>query len=128
MNTEKLLTVVKNTLEEKKAQDIQILDVREFSSITDFMVVATGKTARQVVALAQYVIQEAKSHGHRPLGDEGSNLGEWILVDLGDIIVHLMQPVTREFYQLEKLWSDMGKDVRFTELRTQVEEKAIALD
>jgi ribosome-associated protein len=128
MNTEQLLTIVKDTLEDKKAENIEILDVRNFSNITDFMVVATGKSARQVMALAQYVIEQAKSHDHRPLGDEGSNLGEWILVDLGDIIVHVMQPVTREFYQLEKLWSDLGEGVQFTQLTAQVAESAMPLD
>ena len=78
MNTEKLLTVVQNALEEKKAKDIKILDVHQFSSITDFMVVATGRTARQAIALAQYVIEKAKSYGHRPLGDEGRDLNPGI--------------------------------------------------
>jgi ribosome-associated protein len=108
METEQLLTLTKNALEDKKAKDIKILDVRKFSSITDFMVVATGNTARHVTALAQNVIAEAKAHKHRPLGEEGGNVSEWILVDLGDIIVHLMQPETRDFYQLEKLWADMS--------------------
>ena len=107
MNTEKLLTVVQNALEDKKGKDIKILNVRQLSDITDFMVVATGRTARQVIALAQHVIEQAKSNGHRPLGDEGGDVGEWVLVDLGDVIVHVMQPQTRDFYQLEKLWSEV---------------------
>ncbi|MCK5720388.1 MAG: ribosome silencing factor [Thiomargarita sp.] len=102
-----LLTIVQDALEDKKAQDITILDVRKRSSITDFMVVATGRTARQVIALAQNVIQEAKSFGHRPLGEEGRDVGEWVLVDLGDILVHIMQAETRDFYQLEKLWKNI---------------------
>jgi ribosome-associated protein len=108
METEQLLTLTKNALEDKKAKDIKILDVRKFSSITDFMIVATGNTGRHVKALAQNVITEAKANKHRPLGEEGGNISEWILVDLGDIIVHLMQPDTRDFYQLEKLWADMS--------------------
>jgi len=107
MNTEKLLTVVQNALEDKKGKDIKILNVRQLSDITDFMVVATGRTARQVIALAQHVIEQAKSNGHRPLGDEGGDVGEWVLVDLGDVIVHVMQPQTRDFYQLEKLWDEV---------------------
>jgi len=107
MNTEKLLTVVQNALEDKKGKDIKILNVRQLSDITDFMVVATGRTARQVIALAQHVIEQAKSNGHRPLGDEGGDVGEWVLVDLGDVIVHVMQPQTRDFYQLEKLWNEV---------------------
>jgi len=112
MNTEKLLKIVKKTLEDKKATNIRVLEVGRISSITDFMVVATGKTARQVIALAHYVREKAKSHKQPILGQEGTNTGEgeWALVDLGEVIVHVMQPETREFYQLEKLWSDMGKD------------------
>jgi ribosome-associated protein len=108
MQIEQLLTLTKNALEDKKAKDIKILDVRKISSFTDFMIVATGNTARHVKALAQNVIAEAKANKYRPLGEEGDNTSEWILVDLGDIIVHLMQPDTRDFYQLEKLWADMG--------------------
>jgi ribosome-associated protein len=108
MNAEKLLTVVQNALEDKKATDIKILDVHKICSFTDFMVIATGRTARQVSALARHVIEESKSYEHRPLGDEGTQVGEWALVDLGDIIVHVMQPQTRDFYQLEKLWGEIG--------------------
>lgn len=115
MDTKQLLAIAKNALEDKKATDIKVLDVRHFSSITDFMIVATGKTARQVFALAQQVIEKAKSHGHRPYGED-THVGEWALVDLGDVIVHIMQPQTRDFYQLEKLWSDMGKETQLSQL------------
>jgi ribosome-associated protein len=118
MDTDKLLKIVKNALEDKKAKDIKILNVSKFSSITDFMVVATGNTARQVVALAQHVIEQAKTHGHRLLGEEGGNVGEWVLVDLGDIIVHVMQPQTRDFYQLEKLWSELGTEAMLNQVST----------
>jgi ribosome-associated protein len=116
MDTNKLLKIVQNALEDKKAKDIQILDVSKISTIADFMVVATGNTARQVIALAQHVIEKAKQRGHRYFGEEGADVGEWVLVDLGDIIVHVMQPETRDFYQLEKFWGvggeawDKGKD------------------
>ena len=110
MKTEKLLTIVQNALEDKKGKDIKTLDVHKISSFTDFMVIVTGRTARQVSALAQHVIEESKSYGYRPLGDEGSQAGEWALVDLGDIIVHVMQPQTRDFYQLEKLWGEMDNE------------------
>ncbi len=105
MNTEKLLQIVRQTLEDKKATNIKVLDVGKISSITDFMIVATGNTARQVIALAGYVRENAKLHQQPILGEEGTNTGEWALVDLGEVIVHIMQPETREFYQLEKLWS-----------------------
>jgi ribosome-associated protein len=113
MNTEQLLILVETALDEKKAKDIKILDVRHLNSITDFMIIASGNTDRQVNALVQHVIHQAKMHGHQPLGEEGSQVGEWALVDLGDIIVHVMQPRVRDFYQLEKLWNDMGKDMLF---------------
>jgi ribosome-associated protein len=117
MKSEKLLSVVKKALEDKKATEIKILDVHKFSSITDFMVVATGRSARQVVALAQYVIEKAKSRGHRPLGNEGTNSGEWVLVDLGDVIVHVMQPQIRDFYRLEKLWAELGEDMSLKQIQ-----------
>jgi ribosome-associated protein len=121
MDTEKLLILVKNALEEKKAKDIKVLDVHKLSSFTDFMVVATGNTARQVVALAQNVIEDAKKQGLQPLGEEGRQGGEWILVDLGDVIVHIMQPQTRDFYKIEKLWSEMGGDAHLNQLREEGE-------
>ncbi len=107
MNIEQLLTIVKDALEDKKAENIEVLDVRNKSNITDFMVVATGNTSRQVIALSHHIVEKAKSFGQRPLGEEGCNVGEWALVDLGDIIVHIMQPETRDFYQLERLWSEV---------------------
>ncbi|MCK5716084.1 MAG: ribosome silencing factor [Thiomargarita sp.] len=117
METQQILNLATNALEDKKAQNITILDVRKCSSITDFMIVATGRTARQVSALSQHVIAEMKSNGERPLGDEGIKQGEWALVDIGDVIVHIMQPETREFYQLEKLWGELGD--KSAQLETQ---------
>ncbi|MDM8559795.1 ribosome silencing factor [Candidatus Parabeggiatoa sp. HSG14] len=117
MDIEHLLKIVNDALEDKKAKDIQVLDVRDMSNITDFMVVATGRSPRQVNALARHVYEQSKANGHQPFGEEGDTLGEWVLVDLGDVIVHVMQPQTREFYQLEKLWSKMGGDIRLKELR-----------
>lgn len=102
--TNPLLSIVINTLEDTKAQDIKVLNVKKISNITDIMIIATGTSNRQVISIAQRVIENAKAKGFRPLGDEGSETGEWVLVDLGDVIVHLMQPEIRDFYQLEKLW------------------------
>jgi ribosome-associated protein len=123
MENEQLLELVQNALEDKKAQDIKILDVRQFSSITDFMVIASGNTDRQVVALAQHVAEQAKAKGHPPLGEEGANVGEWILIDLGDVIVHVMQPRTRDFYQLEKLWGDMANEAGMTNAESKTKDK-----
>lgn len=103
--TRQLIKIVNDALEEQKALDILVIDVREISSITDVMMIASGRSDRQVKAIAEKVIQSAKEAGQRPLGIEGLQQGEWILVDLGDVILHVMHPTTRAYYQLEKLWS-----------------------
>lgn len=91
-------------LEELKGLDISVLDVREQTSFTDYMVLASGRSDRHVKSLAQKVQLAAKEHGIDILGVEGERGGEWVLVDLNDVVVHVMQPRVREFYQLEKLW------------------------
>jgi ribosome-associated protein len=106
MNTEQLRDLVVDALEDIKAIDIRVLDVRGKSSVTDIMVVASGNTARQVKALSDNVVMKAKQAGVKPLGVEGEQQGEWALVDLGDVVVHIMQPSIRDFYNLEKLWGD----------------------
>jgi len=88
-----------------KAQDLTVLDVRDIASFTDLMVVASGASTRQVKALADKVIERCRLAGIRPLGVEGEREAEWVLVDLGDIVVHVMLPQTRAFYNLEKLWA-----------------------
>ena len=100
----KLLEAVTNALDDGKAEDIKVLDVRKLTSIADFMVVATGRSSRQVKALADRVAEAARKKKVRPLGTEGQQSSEWVLVDLGDVIVHVMQPEPRSFYQIEKLW------------------------
>lgn len=101
---ETLLELVTMSLDKGKAQDVRILDVRGMTSITDYMVVASGRSARQVKALKDLVIEAAREQQVRPLGVEGESTGEWVLIDFGDVIVHTMRPETRDFYQLEKLW------------------------
>ncbi|MFQ5659010.1 MAG: ribosome silencing factor [Gammaproteobacteria bacterium] len=91
-------------LDELKAVDIQVLDVQNLTSITDIMIIASGRSGRQVKALAEKVIETSKELGMPPLGVEGERQAEWILVDIGDVVAHLMHPVTRDYYQLEKLW------------------------
>ena len=104
MTAEQLCELVVEALEDLKAKDIKVLDVRGKSSITDMMVVASGTSDRQVRALADSVIEKAKQHNIQPLGVEGQQAGEWIVVDLVDVVVHIMLPQVRDFYNLEKLW------------------------
>ena len=100
-----LLGITQNALADLKAVDPIVLDVRQLSSVTDWMVVASGTSSRHVKSLANSVLMEAKAQGARPLGVEGAGVGEWVLVDFGDVVVHVMQPATSSFYDLERLWS-----------------------
>jgi len=105
MNLEKLAELIIETLEDNKATNILTLDVRELTSVTDLMIIASGTSSKQVTAIAEKLIEKAKKNNVPPYGSEGKEYGEWVLVDLGDIIVHIMHPTTRAHYQLEKLWS-----------------------
>jgi ribosome-associated protein len=111
MKTEALVDLVVDALDDLKAQDIRVLDVRNKTSITDVMVFATGTSNRQVKSLADHVMDKAKQAGVPPVGMEGIEQGEWALMDLGDVVVHIMQASVRSFYQLEKLWeTDSSQD------------------
>ncbi|MDB5987330.1 MAG: rsfS [Nevskia sp.] len=103
-----LTKLVVAALEDLKAVDIKVLDVRDLTVITDTMVICTGTSNRHVKSLAQNVLDEARAKGFRPIGIEGLAEGEWVLVNLNGVLVHVMQLQTRAFYQLEKLW-DMGQ-------------------
>ncbi len=105
MNSENLCALVVAALADIKAQDIIKLDVRDMTKVTDYMVVASGTSNRHVRALVDNVAEEARKSGHRPIGVEGESGGEWVLLDLQDVLVHVMLPKVREFYNLEKLWS-----------------------
>ena len=105
MNSKQLCTLVVDALEDIKAQDIVQLDVRDMTTVTDYMIVASGTSNRHVKALVENVAEKAKEAGHKPIGVEGEEGGEWVLLDLQDALVHVMQPRVREFYNLEKLWS-----------------------
>ena len=98
-----------NALDELKAKDIREIDVRGKTSIADLLVIASGTSARHVKSIADEVVKFAKQAGVMPLGVEGQVEAEWVLVDLGDIIVHIMLPRIREFYGLERLWT-LGDD------------------
>lgn len=101
--------IVIDALEDIKGIDIIELDVRELTSIVDTMVIATGTSSRQVKALADNVEKKAKEAGFRPLSSEGRDSADWILIDFGDMAVHLMLPETRELYDLERLWSKIPR-------------------
>lgn len=105
MNSEQLTNLIVDVLDDIKAQDIVKLDVRDMTTVTDYMVIASGTSSRHVQALVDNVAEKAKQAGHKPIGVEGEDGGEWILLDLEDALVHVMLPKVREFYNLEKLWS-----------------------
>jgi ribosome-associated protein len=105
MNSEELSDLIVDALEEIKGLDIIKLYVRDMTSVTDWMIVASGTSSRHVQALVDNVAEKAKAAGHRPIGIEGESGGEWVLLDLQDALVHVMLPKVREFYNLEKLWS-----------------------
>ncbi|MBA1233899.1 ribosome silencing factor [Stutzerimonas nitrititolerans] len=104
MQNEALVQLVVHALEDLKGTDILSIDVRGKTSVTDFMVIASGTSSRHVKALADNVLEKVKEQGVRPLGSEGLDGGEWGLLDLGDVVVHVMQVPTRQFYDLERLW------------------------
>jgi len=112
IETERLQEIVIDALEDVKGIDIRVLNVYGKTSVTDVLIIVTGNTSRQVKALADAVIQKAKENGLKPLGAEGIEQGEWALVDLGDIVVHIMQPSVRDFYNLEKLWGEDSPAVK----------------
>lgn len=105
----RLRAAVQKALEDIKARDIHEMDVRDKASFTDVIYIVSGTSTRHVKSIADEVAKQAKQAGFRPLGIEGEREAEWILVDLGDVIVHAMLPRTREFYGLERLWS-VGDD------------------
>jgi ribosome-associated protein len=93
-------------LEDLKAENIVQIDVRPQASFTDYMIFASGNSTRHVSAIADSVIEAAKASGKPPLGVEGEDVGEWVLIDLGDAVVHVMLPDVRSYYELEKLWGE----------------------
>jgi ribosome-associated protein len=99
-----LLSIVTAALEDMKAVNVKNLDVRGLTDIADSMLIASGNSDRHVRSIAEHVVEKAKAAGFRPLGVEGARDAEWVLVDLQDILVHVMLPRVREFYSLEKLW------------------------
>ncbi len=110
MQSDELLKLAQTSLEDMKARDLRVLDVRGLTSVTDYLLIASGTSDRHVRSLAQALVESAKQAGLPPLGVEGQEAGEWVLIDLVDVVVHVMQPRTREFYKLEDLWA-VGNNV-----------------
>jgi ribosome-associated protein len=101
-----------DAIDELKGQDVVELDVHTLTDVTDCLVIASGRSDRHVKSLAQNVIEKAKAAGVQPLGVEGLDEGDWVLVDLCDVVVHVMQPETRDYYEIEKLWSKMDSGTK----------------
>jgi ribosome-associated protein len=104
-DSRQLLELTIAALEDAKGDNLQVIDLTDRSSFADYMIVVSGSSTRQVKAMADRLVQRAKASGYTPLGVEGDREAEWVLVDLADVVVHLMLPHTRALYNLEKLWS-----------------------
>ena len=112
MEIEELQALVIEALEDVKATNIKVIDVRDRTSVTDVMIIASANNTRQIKALVNSVVEKAKAAGVQPFGVEGVEHAEWALVDLGDVVVHIMQPSIRDFYNLEKLWGEHSPAVQ----------------
>lgn len=106
VDADDLERLVLEILEDMKAQDVKVLDVRRLTDVTDIMIIASGTSSRHVKGMASQVRDRIRETTRiRPIGVEGETEGDWVLIDLGDIVVHLMRPETREYYDLERLWN-----------------------
>ncbi|WP_058316338.1 ribosome silencing factor [Cognatishimia activa] len=103
-----LLELILNSLENDKAEDIVHVDLRGRSSIGDFMVICSGRSSRQVAAMSEKLVERIKAETGRTSKIEGKDTGDWVLIDTGDVVVHVFRPEVREFYQLEKMWMQGG--------------------
>jgi len=106
LQNQEILSFVLDKIDDLKARDVQTFNVSSTSSITDYMVICSGNSKKHVQSVADHVATEAKHLDHPALGIEGMQEGEWVLVDMGPVVLHVMQEATREFYQLEKLWQE----------------------
>ncbi len=112
MRLDPLQKTAVSALEDIKARDIAVLDVRKLTSLYDALIIASADSNRQVKALAQHVRDKLKEAGATIVGTEGEETGDWVLVDAGDIVVHIMQPAVRAYYNLEELWAPPAKTRR----------------
>jgi ribosome-associated protein len=111
MQAKKMQQLIQRALSDAKGQDIRVLDVRKIAGFTDYMVIASGTSNRHVATLAEKVVDKLRGRGLRPIGVEGKEFGDWVLIDFGDVVTHVMRPQTRDFYNLEKLWGEVPVDV-----------------
>lgn len=109
MSPGELSRLIVGALEDRRGRDIVSLDVTKVTDVTDFMVVVSGTSNRHVRALVDNVFYSVKHRSVDVMGIEGRDAGEWVLIDLGDVVVHVMQAQTRQFYDLERLWGDLGE-------------------
>ena len=112
MRLDKLVKATVAALEDIKGRDIQVLDVRKMTSVFDKLIIVTADSGRQGKALSKNVQEKLKAQGERVYGVEGEQVGEWILVDLGAVVVHIMQPAIRQYYNLEELWAPPTRRTR----------------
>ncbi len=108
MQAQTLVDLVKGTLLDSKGRDIHVLDVQKLTDITDFMVIVSGTSSVHIRSMTDKLVEAMHKQNLRPVGIEGVDPGDWVLIDCGDVVVHLMRPQTRDFYNLEKLW-DSGE-------------------
>lgn len=108
MTSEALLDLILTSLTDDKAEEVVQIDLRGKTSIGDYMVIASGRSSRQVASLAEKLVERVKKATGRTAKIEGKDAGDWVLIDTGDVIVHLFRPEVREFYQLEKMWMPAG--------------------
>ena len=110
LSIDELQQLAVTALEELKGSEITVMDVSEMTDVTSRMVIASGTSSRHVRSLAENVVLEAKRANNPPLGHEGEESGDWVLVDLGEIVVHVMMPETRDYYNLEKFWEEFQRE------------------
>ena len=109
-----MLGDIQTSLEDHKAENIVVIDLGGKSDIADFMVIASGRSGRQVATMADKLLEVAKTHGIKGVTPEGRGQADWVLIDAGDVIVHLFRPEVREFYNLEKMWEPDFEDANQT--------------
>ena len=109
MRSKKMQELICQAVDDAKGLNVRVLDVQRISDVTDYMVLTSGTSNRHVSSVADKVVEAMRRHGYRPLGTEGREAGEWVLLDFGDVLVHVMKPDVRQFYNLEKLWTDSGQ-------------------